>query len=404
MPLQANAQGVVVGKFQIPADVPAGVKRVVFDGSGGSHGEATFVGEGNLVSEVRQLIDTITTQFWWVNVDPLAQTFSLPESTPVGGVDLFFTAKGTSPVVVQIRGVTNGTPNHIVYAEGRVAASAITTVGHTRIPFDAPVWIDANTEFALVVLCNDAVTALAIAELGKWDSANQKWVTSQPYQVGVLLSSSNASTWTPHQDKDLTFRLLKAVYNQTERTVNLGNVAVTNATDLVLLALASKPTFDSRVEYTLGLPGGTTLTVAEGQPVRLPAAITGNVAVAAKLKGTAAASPVLHPGTQLIAGNAALTADYVTVAIPAGNPSRIRVIFDAELPSGSAVAVKFSGIDGGDTYAAVPFLSSKTLTSEKQELTHEISNVNEASVKIKLELSGTAAARPRVENLRVIVL
>lgn len=404
MTIQANAQGVAVGQFNIPANVPAGVKRVEFNGAGGSRGEATFVGQGTLVSEVRQIITTITENHWWWTSDPLAQTFSLPAPAPVGGVDLWFTAKGTSDVVVQVRGVTAGVPNSTVYGEGRVKAADIVTVGHTRIALDAPVWIEANTEYALVVLCNDAVTELAIAELGKWDAANGKWVASQPYQVGVLLSSSNASTWTAHQDRDLTFRLLKAVYNQIERTVNLGNVAVTGATDLVLLALASTPTFDSRVEYTLGLPGGTSLTVAESQPVRLAAAVTGNVSVSAKLSGTAAASPVLHPGAQLVSGVAVLTADYVSVGIPAGANSRVRVIMEAELPSGAAVAVKVSGIDAGDTYQAVPFVSSSPLTANKQELIYEITGVNEAVVKVKLELSGTASARPLIENLRVIVL
>lgn len=404
MTIQANAQGVAVGKFQIPANVPAGVKRVEFSGSGGSRGEATFIGQGTLVSQVRQLITTVTEQRWWQSVDPLAQTFSLPSAAPVGGVDLWFTAKGTSPVVVQIRGVTAGVPNNVIYAEGRVNAADIATVGHTRIPFNTQVWIEANTEYAIVVLCNDAVAELAIAELGKWDTAAGKWVASQAYQVGVLLSSSNASTWTPHQDRDMTFRLLKAVYSQTQRTVALGKVAVTNATDLLLLALASAPTFDSSVEYALGLPGGTTLTVAEGQPVRLPAAVTGDITVSAKLSGTAAASPVLHPGTQMISGQAALTADYVSVGIPAGTNSRVRVIMDATLPSGAGVVVKVSGIDAGDTYQIVPFLSSAPLTSEKQELIYEITGVNEAVVKVKLDLSGTSAARPLVENLRVIVL
>lgn len=401
MALQANAQGELAGKFMIPANIPAGVKNINFVGNTGGRANATFVGQGESLVNITRLL-TLTTVI--NGTDPLAQTFSLPEATPVGGVDLFFTAKGTSKIVVQIRGVSNGVPTSQVLTEQRLLPAAITVVGSTRVAFPAPVWLEANIEYALVVLCDDAVTALAIAELGKYDVSTQRWVTSQPYQVGVLLSSSNASTWTPHQDRDLTFRLLKAVFSQNERVVNLGNTAVTGATDLLLLTAAEIPTFNSRIEYTLGLPNGSTVVVAENQPVRLPAPITGNVAVSAKLIGNAASSPVLMPGAQLISGAVQLANDYVTIAIPAGPSSRVRVIFEATLPSGAAVAVKVSGIDAGDTYQTVPFLSSSPVTATKQEITHELTGVSEAFVKVKLELTGTASARPLVENLRVIVV
>ncbi len=82
--------------------------------------------------------------------------------------------------------------------------------------------LQANREYALVILCDDAETALAIAELGKFDAARERWVTAQPYQVGVLLSSSNASTWTAHQDADLTFELLAADYTESTRLIELG--------------------------------------------------------------------------------------------------------------------------------------------------------------------------------------
>lgn len=64
-------------------------------------------------------------------------------------------------------------------------------------------------------VCNStADTAIKVAELGKYDAVNSRWVTSQSYQVGILLSSSNASTWTLHQNLDLTFRLLAAKFTE----------------------------------------------------------------------------------------------------------------------------------------------------------------------------------------------
>lgn len=125
---------------------------------------------------------------------------------------------------------------------------------------------------------------------------------------------------------------MAASYTETAKTVALGNVAVTNATDLMLLSLADSPTAAARAEYSLGLPDGSTVKVADGQPVRLPAPITGNVSVSASLLGTEAASPVLFPGTQLVSGQVSETADHVSRAIPAGNNARVRVIFERPDP------------------------------------------------------------------------
>ena len=43
MTLNANSAGLLTGKFTIPANVPAGSKRVEFVGAGGSRGEAVFI-------------------------------------------------------------------------------------------------------------------------------------------------------------------------------------------------------------------------------------------------------------------------------------------------------------------------------------------------------------------------
>ncbi|NVE01618.1 hypothetical protein [Massilia sp. BJB1822] len=400
MAIQANANGIATGSFVIPSNIPAGTKRVDFVGSGGSRGSAVYLGQGTRITELRQMI----TQVVYVHTDPLAQTFSLPESTQLAGVRLWFTAKGTSQVVVQLRGVVAGVPNNVVHAEGRILPAAIAITGPTQIVFDAPVWIDANTEYALVVQSNDAITKLAVAEMNMWDVNAGRRVLAQPYQVGVLLSSSNASTWTAHQDRDLTFELLKAVFSETSRNVDLGSVAVSNATDLLLLSLAEAPTFNSRVEYTLSLPSGASVNVAEGQPLRLAKAETGNVSVTAKLSGTAAATPVLYPGTQLISGAVKATADYVSVAFPAGNNSRIRVILDATLPSGAGISVKVAGSDPTDTYADMPQISSRQIGLNKYELTYEVTGFSKASAKVKLVLSGSSSARPEVENLRAMAM
>lgn len=403
MPLQANAQGELTGKFTIPANVPAGTKLVQFTGQGGTVGRATFTGQGEITSTTLRNVRTLITQFY----DPLAQTFTVGESCQVNAIDLNFTAKGTTDVLVQIRETSNGVPTQTILGERRVKPADILITGNsngTHIAFPAPITLQAGVEYAVVVLCDDAVSMLAVAELGKFDAFQQRWVTSQPYQIGVLLSSSNASTWTAHQDRDLAFALHRAVFAENEKTVVLGTVAVTDATDLMVLTTAELPSSVTRAEYELVLPGGATLTVADAQPIRLDAAVTGNITVRAKLYGSGAFSPVLHPGTQLVVGKVGTTGSYVSRAIGGGSNVRVKVIFDAVIPGGSSVAVSYKGGDVGDGWTTVPFVGSTQGDNGFYEITHEVTGVNEQQIQIMLELTGNAAARPRVKNLRFMTI
>jgi len=396
---KADASGVLAGKFKIPAGVPAGSKQVLFIGRGGTRGSAVFVGQGQLT--VQTLRAVTTTVLTWH--DPLAQTFVLNEACQIAGVDLWFTAKGISDAVVQLRETTMGMPNQTVLGEQVLAPSDIVLGNNaTRILFKAPVMLQPETEYALVVMCDDPVTALSIAEIGKSDPWYGRWVTSQPYQVGVLLSSSNASAWTPHQDKDMTFRLLRAAYVVEPLNVELGSVEVHNATDLILMGVTEQPAAATRVEYAVTLPDTSTLNLTDMQPVRFAQPVTGNIGVAAKLTGTANAVPVLHPGTQLLSGVTAQTADYISRAVPAGQDSRVRVIIDALLPSGSGVTAKMAE-DGGASWGDMPFVSSRALDEGWQELIYE-AGTDALLVRAKLVLTGTALARPCVANIRVLTI
>lgn len=400
MSLVANSAGVVTGKFTIPAGIPAGTKLVRFTGSGGSSGQATFTGQGTLTTTTLRQVVTVTTAYY----DPLAQTFTLGQAGQISAVDLFFSAKGTTNIVVQIRETANGVPTKTVLAERRIKPADITVGQYTHIDLPSPVALSAGIEYALVIMCDDAVSTLKVGELGKWDDAAKKWVTSQPYQVGVLLSSSNASTWTAHQDKDLAFGLHFVKYGSTQRVINLGTVAVSNVTDLLLLTADEIPSSDTRIKYELVLPDASVISVADGQPVRLASAISGNVTIRATLTGTADFSPVLFPGTQLIAGRVGSTGTYVSQAIKGGSNIRVKVVFEALVPSGAAVAVSYKGANVGDTWSEVPFVSTSPLDENWLEVTHEVTGVTEDMVQVKLSLSGTTGARPRVRNLRFMTV
>lgn len=205
MPLTANGAGQIAGSFTIPANVPVGSKRVTFAGGQGSFGAARFIGSGTILTRTQRQLTTIETRFW----DPLAQTFRLDAGRFVTSCEFKFTAKGSNSnnVYLEIRETELGLPNAVTLAEGVILGSAITVGQWNKITLTRPVYLQPGVEYAMVLLTDDATHAVGLAQLGRFDSAANAFVTSQPYTIGTMLKSSNASSWTPVQDSDLTFRI-----------------------------------------------------------------------------------------------------------------------------------------------------------------------------------------------------
>lgn len=394
----ADSAGVVTGSFTIPPNIPSGSKKVSFRGAQGSYGEGTFTGRGQITTEVRRRVVTIE-EF---HVDPLAQTFTLSAGRHVVAADAWFTAKGgNAPVYVQIRGVANGMPTSEVVAQGIIPASAIVLGGGpTTATFD-PVWLDAAREYALVYLTDDAGHALAVAQLGKNDP-DHGWITEQPYQIGVLLSSSNASTWTPHQDKDLKFRLYAARFSTQATTVSLGTVSAANVSDMVAAATVELPAAECNVEFVFtSQTDGSTIRMAPGQVVSLAQKVTGTYAVSAVLRGSATRSPVLYPGVQSILGKLVESAAYVSRSMPAGSNVRVAVTVQTWLPGTSSITVQLGKDDG--SYVTVPMTAAAPVGDGWEERTYALPSFSSTNMRLKLTLSGSALHRPRARKLRAVI-
>lgn len=408
-PATFDARGKLSGSFRIPPNTPAGIKQIEFKGRAGV-AYATFVGEGTLeVTTLRRVQNiyrhttttTTVTTVRYYNPDPLAQTFTLEKSGLLAGVDLWFTARGTTSAQVQIRETANGFPTAVVLANANLVPADRKLDGHTRALFDSPVPLEGGTEYAIVILCNDAETALAIAEMGKFDTNVQNWVTAQPYTVGALLSSSNATTWTAHQTADLAFRLLMASFTETTRVVELGDMALPEGTsDLILTGLAEIPASSCRVEYELELPDGARLSLAPNQGVSLDRAVKGNAKLRARLYGGGGFSPVLWPGTQLICGQLEREGVYVSRSVKAAGASKATLVYEAYTPTGSAVKAEMQTDNGAWTELANPKTRQQGDGVVEYSWSRPISGAN--LVKVRLTLTGTPKARPEVYDLRLM--
>ncbi len=171
--LIADDNGVIEGEFTVPAGVPAGTALVEFVGAQGSYGSASYTSTGSITTEQRRAITTAT-----YNYDPLAETFTLKESRHIAGIDLMFTNNGSSRITIQIRETTVGYPNKTVIAQANVSPANMNINGtYTRILFKNPIYLESGTEYAIVILTDDANAAVAVAELGKYDSVHSTWNT-----------------------------------------------------------------------------------------------------------------------------------------------------------------------------------------------------------------------------------
>ena len=391
MTIHADHSGIARGKFTIPANIPAGVKSVEIIGERGSRGLAQFTGRGEITLEERRRVITVT------RYDPLAQTITLlTEGRHIAAVGLWFEDIGDKPVTVQIR--ATGLPTGAVLAEARITAAQIRGNGEeTVVDFATPIYIEALQEFAIVILTDDNRHSLAIAEVGQYDRRAQRYVTEQGYSVGVLLSSSNASTWTPHNNADLAFRLYAAEFTATEHTTELKTQTAHNTSDLYLMADVERPGTETDVSFTF-VADERRYTLQDKQTGRLDVRTDGDITAKVTLRGSKTRSPVLYSGALLALGDLQETATYISRAVVAGSGQAI-VTLESNTPSGSALTVEIE-IDG--TWKSCTPENGEPLGDGwvRNEYKQAISGGD--TVRCRITLSGNISARPRARALRMV--
>ena len=214
--------------------------------------------------------------------------------------------------------------------------------------------------------------------------------------MGVLLSSSNASTWTPHQDKDLTFRLKAASFTQTNHEIELGQIPMDEISDVMTLGVVERPTSDTDVRFEFLEEGQSkALSVQEWQPNNLVELITKPVTVKVCLSGSTRFSPILYAGAQALFGKLAQTADYISRAIQCKSQGKITVTF--EMVENADVDVF---LQQGDDWLLLTVKQSKPLDDGWEMRTFDHNDIGQLQTRVKLKLSGDTKNRPKVRSLR----
>ena len=187
----------------------------------------------NTVKETRveQVREVIYNEFIQVQgQDPLAQTFRVTDASGMflTKIDLFFKTRDDDniPVQCQIRPVVNGVPSStiimgkgiqfvkrdsVALPAGQTAAQVI--AAPTTFEFDEPIFLQPDTEFAIVLIAETTGYEAYVAETYQFElGSTAKKVNKQP-AMGSLFKSQNGTTWSPDQTRDLMFILYKAEFD-----------------------------------------------------------------------------------------------------------------------------------------------------------------------------------------------
>ena len=397
---KADENGVFSSEFTIPSGVPVGTKLVTLSGSGGSVGYAYFVG----INERRT---TINIKVYRYRDDPLAQTFTLSETRMVSALEFFLTKKGTTKIKVQIKETNNGFPTNVILAEKELFVNDLIANAWNKATFDTPVLLSANVEYCFVLMCDSADHEVGIANLGDWVDG-KGWITSQPYQIGVMLSSSNASTWTAHQNTDLAFRLYGLTFSSTTKIIELGTTSqdFTGITDLVPLMEVQNTSANTDAQIIiLDKNDNQIATCSAWQNVQLNQALSGTgYKFRLVLKGDNKFSPIVGRDPQIMIGKLQPYGSYYSRSFSCGSNKKVMITINEYKPTGSSISV---GVltSGTTTYTNCTTNSSEDIALGNDWYTRKYyCNCSLEKTKIRILLSGNAAARPYVTSISAVIL
>lgn len=328
----------------------------------------------------------------------------LVDGRHLAGVDIKICAIGDAdnPIVLEIVTVENGIPTNDVVAQAYYDMHGAVIGDWTAIRFAYPIWLSGGVEYAFVVKTDDAAHSIHTAKLGDFDADNQRPVASQPYSVGTMLSSANARTWTPHQDEDITFRLIEAKFSPVSKTVALGTFNAVDMSDLIIMAEVELPTAAAGLHFEVEVSDGTITLLRPGQAWERQDYYTGAVQVRAVLSGSATVSPVLFPVILAVAGKVAASGTYISRAFNIGTGVDLIGWLKTYIPTGAAISLDVD--DGAGNWSAV----SQTQQSPLQdpgwiERRYAKAGHNaDPTGRVRLTLAGTPAARPMAYDFRVV--
>ena len=404
----ADKNGFVVNKsFQIPENTSSGSKSVKFLGVDSNVTDEVIFTATPLITE-----RTITVMpppppppRRVVNTDPLAQTFTLTKEAFIESIDIRVTTLPDAFLGIALTETTVGIPDSTrVLDVKEILREDLTVNTWSNFKFTNPVYLNEGMEYAFIVYTTDATAEVGVSELGQYDLLNKRWITSQSFNNGVLLSSSNANTWSPIQKEDLTFKINKAVFKP-EVTYDLGTTNVTDKTDLMILAdLSLYAGTVAQFEATL-LDRNNEIHILNPYTPLAIEKYTGDISVSLSLSSlNPDLTPVVNNVVQLASGVVDFPASYNSRQFSVDGTS-IKAYIEMFEPAGSSVKVFYESSAG--VYAEMTRNSANATAIGDgyvdMEFTSDTVDIGRTRIQIVLDTTNDLQ-RPVVKNLRAFVV
>lgn len=424
----ADANGEIALTFTIPANVPVGRRLVRATGAADSFAEAIFVGEGQIdvsimrrvtlvtraapppvvivnntiVNNVTQVINQVANPNTGGGNDPLAQSFRVPTPRFIVGINFWIEAVGSplNAVRVQLATVANGFPTTEVLAEAFVSMATVEPGDKIEARFAAPVYLDPMRLYCFVILTSDGEHAVSTSRLGDvfGSGANQERVSSQPYTIGDMFSSSNRVSWQVHPDEDIAFEIVGAKFTATSLVQNLWTGDIDTISDFLVRGSIEIPAQEAGFRYELVRADSSVIPLAAGQNHEFSGYVSETVTLRAVLAGTETISPVLYPGTMIAGGRIRATGTYITRAFEIGVSKTVSALFAAFLGSGGTVAVEVDA--GDDNWVDLDLDSTYTLGEGWVEPKYELASYSAAEGRLRVTMTGGPDSRTSIAALR----
>lgn len=405
--LVVDGSGNVTGTLELQdGDILAGKHEIELIGDLGTIARGLYINDPSAsITDIRQTFVSSTTEAFM----PMAQSFKVGEGRDLIAIKVDLNkGSGTEDVVIQVREMDNGVPSHEkILAEGRVLAANIAALGtYTRFNIHPPVALLNDREYCFGLITNNVDYTVAVAELGGTDVISGDIVAKQP-NAGVLLTSSNGSSWTPEQNKDLKFQLVAATYADTTTEIDLGVMAGTNISDFMLLARTEISDKDSQISFIVTDPDDAQYTVDKDQKIILSERKTGDFRVTAILKGSTKHSPILMPNVEIVLANIQASGIHYSKKFKCPDSFSAKVIIDARVVASGSYTVRIESATL-DNYVLMTASTIEVLadgfirtTWTASSLT-EVASLNLTSLKITASCP-TVASRIFMRNLIAFV-
>jgi hypothetical protein len=311
-------------------------------------------------------IDSVENNHW---SDPVSQTFLVdkkanPDGIFLSSADLYFAAKdSTLPVTVQIRPTVSGYPSPsvvmpfstVVKAAAEVMANSASPTA-TTFTFSSPVYLEPG-EYAICILANSDKYELFAAESAINAINNTSAVAGRAGNnqlVGTLFTPQGIGSTVQNNTTDLMFTLNRCSFTQSG-TIRYS--AISNCVNTQILKFYAPEIVPSSCTLVRTVRDENFLN---NESVYLKTIISSNPDLQYSLNRGAntSVSPVIDisalfaASVTMYATSSTPTSKYVSrvVELPQSTASNgIAVFVDANIPTGSAIEVKYRYCLSGET-------------------------------------------------------